>query len=72
MLLHEWAEQWRAGDAGVFSVPIREVTEKTLETVDHLRHFSPDAGAFIQLAYPKCSPSGVFDTIVAHVQTTGT
>jgi len=70
-LLHEWDAQWRGGDAGVFSIPIQEVTEKTLETVDHLRHFPPDAAAFIQLAYPKRSPNGAFDTIVAQVQTGG-
>jgi hypothetical protein len=71
-LLDEWDQQWRAGAAGAFSVPLLEVTEKTLETVDHLRHFSPDAGAFIQLAYPKRSSSGLFDSIVAHVQTDST
>jgi hypothetical protein len=62
-LRDEWRTKWRAGEAGAFTRPLREVTRDTLETVDHLRD-----GGVIELAFPKRSASGEFDTIQAFVR----
>ena len=62
-LRDQWRTKWRAGEAGVFSQPLREVTHDTLETVDYLRD-----GGVIELAFPKRSASGRFDTIEAVVR----
>lgn len=62
-LCDEWRTKWRAGEAGAFSRPLREVTRDTLETVDYLRE-----GGVIELAFPKRSASGQFDAIEAFVR----
>jgi hypothetical protein len=62
-LRDEWRTKWRAGEAGAFSQPLREVTQDTLETVDYLRE-----GGVIELAFPKRSASGQFDAIEAFVR----
>jgi hypothetical protein len=61
-LRDEWRSEWRAGEAGVFSRPLREVTRDTLATVHDLRE-----GGVIELAFPKRSASGEFDAIKAFV-----
>lgn len=65
----EWQEKWKTDEAGVFSIPLSEVSQNTLDTVDHLRDFDPADRAFVELAYPKRSGTGEFDTIAAFVQT---
>lgn len=67
----EWIGEWRSGRAGVFSIPLHEVTRKTLETVDYFREFDSEDQALIELAFPKRSTSGAFDTIAAYVRTIG-
>ena len=62
-LCGEWRDRWRNGEAGVFAEPLRQATEDTLQTVDYLRR-----GGVIELAFPKRSSSGVFDTIEAIVR----
>jgi hypothetical protein len=62
-LRDEWRMKWQAGDAGAFSQPLRDVTRDALETVDHLRD-----GGLIELAFPRRSASGKFDTIEAFVR----
>lgn len=62
-LRDEWRIRWRSGEAGVFAEPLRDATEDTLETVDHLPR-----GGVIELAFPKRSASGRFDTIQAFVR----
>ena len=62
-LRNEWRTMWRSGEAGVFSLPLREITRDTFETVDQLSD-----GSVIDLAFPKRSESGRFDTISAYVR----
>lgn len=61
-LRDEWRAEWRAGEAGVFSLPLHEITADSLETVDYLKD-----GGVIELAFPRRSASGRFDKIVAYV-----
>lgn len=68
-LRSEWEAKRRIGEAGVFSGSLREVTENVLETVNHLRDVSGTETAVIDLAYPKKSASGRYDTIAAFVRT---
>jgi hypothetical protein len=68
-LRSEWETKRRMGEAGVFSGPLREVTENVLKTVNHRRDVSDGNTAVIDLAYPKKSASGRYDTIAAFVRT---
>jgi hypothetical protein len=68
----EWEAKWRAGDAGIFSIPLGEIAERALQTVEGFRAFEAEEHAFIELAYPtRSQPSGAFDTIAAFVKTGG-
>ena len=69
LLREEWRAAWSKGEAGVFSRPLDEVTRDTLDAVDHFRDIPPGESAVIELAYPKRSQSGNFDTIAAVVRT---
>jgi hypothetical protein len=62
-LRDQWRVRWRDGEAAAFSEPLRDATEDTLETVNYLR-----GGGVIELAFPKRSQSGRFDTIEAFVR----
>lgn len=59
----EWRALWLAREAGVFSLPLAEITEAVSQTVDDWSE-----GTVIELAFPKRSKSGDFDTIAAYVQ----
>jgi hypothetical protein len=67
----EWEAKRRAGEAGVFTSSLREVTEDVLATVKHLRDVGDPKSAVIELAYPKRSASGRYDTVVAIVRSIG-
>jgi hypothetical protein len=63
VLRDEWRTRWLSGEAGAFSQPLGQVTEQTLSTVNYLRE-----GGYVELAYPKLSASGRFDSIEAFVR----
>lgn len=67
-LLREWEAERVIGQAGIFTGRLSEVTAKVLETVNYLRDVAEGSSAVIDLAYPKKSASGTFDTIAAIVR----
>jgi len=65
----EWVAEWKAGRAGVFSIPIGEAVQKILETVDYFVALSRGEHVSIELAFPQRSSSNQFDAIKAFVRT---
>lgn len=62
-----WLARWRDGDAGVFSVTLREIVAGTLESVGRARDV--EAGEiYIDAAFPRRDASGAFRIIEAHVR----
>lgn len=60
-----WLTRWSAGDAGAFSIALREVVANTVETVGRANGLD-DGTMYIELAFPRRDASGVFRTIEAH------
>jgi hypothetical protein len=67
--LREWEAKRRVGEAGIFTGRLCEITADVLETVKYLRDVPDGGSAVIDLAYPKKSASGRYDTVAAIVRT---
>jgi hypothetical protein len=61
-----WLSKWRSGDAGVFSVDLRDAVATIVKTVSRDRELD-DGKIFIEVAFPRRDTSGAFRTVEAHV-----
>lgn len=67
--LLEWEARRRIGEAGIFTGRLSEITANILKTVTYFHDVPPGTAAIIDLAYPKKSASGKYDTIAAVLRT---